>query len=60
MADYEKMYALLCGAVDEAIDALEKLPGAEPVLQSLQSALLAAEEMYIQTSDDDIDKEKSL
>lgn len=50
MADYEKMYALLCGAVDDAIDALEKVPAAEHISQSLQSALLEAEEIYIRTS----------
>ena len=50
MADYERMYALLCGAVDDAIDALEKVPAAEHISQALQSALLEAEEIYICTS----------
>ena len=50
MADYEKMYALLCGAVDDAIDSLEKIPAAEHISQSLQAALLEAEEIYIRTS----------
>lgn len=50
MADYERMYALLCGAVDNAIDALENVPAAERISQSLQSALLEAEEIYIQTA----------
>lgn len=50
MADYEKMYALLCAAVDNAIDALENVPAAQEASQALQAALLEAEEMYIQTS----------
>ena len=50
MPDYERMYALLCGAVDEAIDSLEKVPAAEHILQSLEAALLEAEEIYIRTS----------
>ena len=50
MPDYERMYALLCGAVDEAIDSLEKIPAAEHISQSLQAALLEAEEIYIETA----------
>ena len=30
MADYQKMYALLCGAVDDVIDPLEQIPLAIP------------------------------
>ena len=26
MADYQKMYAVLCSAVDEVIDPLERIP----------------------------------
>lgn len=29
MADYKKMYALLCVAIDEAIDPLKAIPEAE-------------------------------
>ena len=50
MPDYERMYALLCGAVDDAIDSLEKVPAAEHISQSLQAALLETEEIYIRTS----------
>ena len=28
MEDYAKMYAVLCGAIDDVIDGLEALPGA--------------------------------
>ena len=27
MKDYAKMYAVLCGAIDDVIDGLEALPG---------------------------------
>ena len=30
MEDYAKMYAVLCGAIDDVIDGLEALPG-EPL-----------------------------
>ena len=26
MADYQKLYALLCGAIDDVIDPLERIP----------------------------------
>lgn len=31
MADYQKMYALLCGAVDDVIDPLEQIPLGYPL-----------------------------
>lgn len=31
MADYQKMYALLCGAVDDVIDPLEQIPWLSPM-----------------------------
>ena len=37
MADYQKMYALLCGAVDDVIDPLEQIP-----LAILYASVLAA------------------
>lgn len=48
MVNYQKMYAILCGAVDAVIDPLEKLPSARPQAQLLRQALLEAEELYIQ------------
>jgi hypothetical protein len=47
MADYQKMYAVLCGAVSEAIDQLGSIPLALPVHKSLQAALDKAEEIYM-------------
>jgi len=52
MADYKRMYALLCRAVDDAIDALEIIPEAARVAEALQTVLYQAEEIYIENSDE--------
>ena len=49
MADYQKMYAVLCCAVDDAISDLERIPAADLVLRRLQKALFEAENIYIET-----------
>ena len=49
VADYKKMYAVLCGAVDNVIDELETIPLALPAATSLRNALLQTEEIYIDT-----------
>ena len=36
MADYKKMYMILCGAVDEVIDPLEQIPMARASAQVLR------------------------
>lgn len=50
MADYKKMYAVLCGAVDTVIEPLEQIPLALPAAKLLHRALLEAEEIYIETT----------
>ena len=50
MIDYQKMYAILCAAIDEVIDPLETIPLAYREAQKLRAALLAAEEVYIETA----------
>ena len=50
MADYRKMYYVLCKAIDDVIDPLEGIPLARPYAQKLQKALLEAEEIYITTT----------
>lgn len=50
MPDYKKMYAVLCGAIDDVIDPLEKIPLTAPSVKILRDALLRAEEIYIETS----------
>ncbi len=46
MADYKKMYAVLCGTVNDVIDELETIPLALPAATSLRNALLRTEEIY--------------
>jgi len=55
MADYEKMYAVLCCAIDDVIDPLEKIPLAYSPVEKLKAALLEAEEIYIDTTPYDAD-----
>ena len=50
MPNYQKMYAILCGAIDNVIDPLEKIPLAVPSARKLRAALEEAEELYIATS----------
>ena len=51
MADYRKMYYILCRAVDKALDLLPA--EGEEVRQILQRALEEAEERYIDTAGDE-------
>lgn len=53
----KKMYALLCGAASDALDALDRN---QPLLarKLLQEALLKAEELYIQSEEDLQDDEQ--
>ncbi len=48
---YKKMYAILCGAVSDAIDLLQPLPNSEEVRHLLQEALWQVEELYIAFQD---------
>lgn len=50
MIDYKKMYAILCGAVDEVIEPLEQIPMARAAAGILREALLQAEDVYIDSS----------
>ena len=49
MADYKKMYALLCREVSTALDELPDVEINRPACQRLQNALLVSEDIYIQT-----------
>lgn len=55
MPDYRKMYAILCGAVDDVIDPLEQIPLAVPYAGKLRRALLEAEEVYIEDGEEERD-----
>lgn len=50
MADYQKMYAVLCGAIDNVLDGLRTIPLAQPYARQLYSVLLDAEDIYIDTT----------
>ena len=50
MADYRKMYYILCRAMDKALDVLPA--GAKDARQIMQEALYEAEEKYIETAEE--------
>ena len=50
MTDYRKMYYVLCKAIDDVIDPLDRIPLAKLYAEQLQKALLEAEEIYINTT----------
>ena len=62
MADYRKMYALLCRAIDKEVDTLRTIPLAYPSAERLADALRKAEELYIDTAEhiEETDDEKIL
>ena len=53
MAAYEKMYAVLCAAIDSVIDPLNSIPSAAPYAALLEKALLQAEEIYCETASEE-------
>lgn len=50
MADYKRMYTLLCKTIDDVIDPLSWIPEAKIYAVHLQKALLQAEDIYISTT----------
>ena len=53
MVDYQKMYAYLVGKIDDTLELLEEgdLVKAAPIRELLQTALLRAEEAYIDATE---------
>ena len=51
MANYKKMYAILCGAIDDTTDSLEQIPQAHYEVEKLKAVLLETEEMFINSAD---------
>ena len=47
MVEYEKMYAVLCGAVDTALELIGQNADTRQVTETLQAAPDKAENMYI-------------
>lgn len=57
MANYQKMYAILCRAIDKVIAPLDQIPLATPQCKVLRAALLEAEEIYITTDSQPLEGE---
>lgn len=51
MADYQKMYAILCGAASDALDALQEGNPAGAA-RRLSEAMEVTEELYLTASND--------
>lgn len=51
--DYQKMYAILCTAIDQTIEPLKRIPQAYPIADALERALLEAENVYLSTAPGD-------
>ena len=52
MTDYAKLYARLCGAIDEVLDELGTIPEAQHAWEKLQAAILDAEAQYLDTDEE--------
>ena len=52
MTDYAKLYARLCGAIDEVLDELGTIPEAQQAWGRLQAAILDAEAQYLDTEEE--------
>ena len=53
MTDYKKMYLTVCGAVAEVMDEMQGKPELAGTFQRLKDALNQAEDIYIETSEDE-------
>ena len=53
--DTFKVYAILCGAVSDALDCLPVLPETARARQILEQAAAQTEELYIQECEDSSD-----
>ena len=53
--NYQKIYAYLVGQIDDVIESMGNLDlvAAEPIRQRLKQALLTAEEMYLDETEND-------
>lgn len=51
MADYQKMYYILCDSISKALDLLPETPANRPAQKLLLKALIKAEDVYITTVD---------
>lgn len=51
MPEYQKMYYILCSAASHALDVLPAVPDNADGRLTLETALLAAEDIYIESAD---------
>ena len=52
MTNYAKLYARLCGAIDEVLDELGTIPEAQHAREKLQAAILDVEAQYLDTAEE--------
>ena len=52
MTNYAKLYARLCGAIDEVLDELGTIPEAQHAQENLQAAILDAEAQYLDAAEE--------
>ena len=52
MINYAKLYARLCGAIDEVLDELGMIPESQHAREKLQAAILDAEAQYLDTAEE--------
>ena len=53
MTDYKKMYLTVCGAAAEVMDEMQGRPELAGLFQKLKDALNKAEDIYIETAEDE-------
>lgn len=51
MLNYQKLYAILCGAISDALDLLPPLPENAKGLALLENAILETEAQYIESAE---------
>ncbi len=52
MVDYVKLYAILCGAIDDELEVLGRIPLAYPSACRLRQAILQTEKLYVENTED--------
>ena len=52
MPKYDKMYAILCSAISEALDCLDRTPWTDKAIYIMQNALEKAEDIYCEDTED--------
>lgn len=53
MADYKRMYCVICAAADSVIEPLREIPRTDGAVDVLLAALETAENIYIDTAENE-------